>query len=740
MSVFTVWEHGDFRRNKILGLFTRADIIGYNCKAALVFDDPKDAGETLSALQAEPTVVFACIYDAQGKVFAAYQRQDLTEKIKPPEMQTDGYAVKNDRIILFKDIKLDGETIGTINIQSDTSQISSVLIRHIGIAMLIILLSSFIAFFLSSVLQRIISGPILSLADVANVVSQKKDYSTRATKQSNDEVGLLIDAFNEMLEQIQQRESELVDGKAQLEIRVRQRTAELSSANIELEGEIEQRTAAQNILEKRIKELNCLFSLSKLIEQPGISLEQIFQDAPPLLRNAYQEPDKTCVRINFDGIRYKTDDFEKSELSQHAEIKVRGEKAGDIEIYYLGEKPESRQSPLLKEQRDLLDAVAQHLGRVAERKRTGEKLQLFRDLMNRSNDCIFIKEPQWGRFLDVNEKACNSLGYTQEELLNMTAKDIEPSLPDDASWTEHVKELREKGYMVSEGRHKRKDGTTFPVEVNVNFVEQGKTSYVVAVVRDITERKKAEEALEVSNRELRDFVYIASHDLREPLRKISSFGMLLEESLEAKLQPEDRENLEFMIDGANRMTQMINSLLEYSRIGTKEIVYETVDLNEAVEQLEKLELAALLEETDGIIEIPQPLPKVQADPVQIRQLLQNLITNGIKYRREGIRPRIVIRAEQAAEGAVRIEVQDNGIGVKEGNNRRIFKMFKRLHSRDKYGGAGIGLAVCQKIVDRHGGRIGVESKVGAGSTFWFTLPASKSLEQEQEKLISSLET
>jgi len=272
--------------------------------------------------------------------------------------------------------------------------------------------------------------------------------------------------------------------------------------------------------------------------------------------------------------------------------------------------------------------------------------------------------------------------------------------------------------------------------------------------REITERKRAEEALEVSNRELRDFVYIASHDLREPLRKISSFGMLLEESLGGKLQGEDRESLEFMIDGANRMTQMINSLLEYSRIGTKEITYETVDLNEAIGQLEQLELAALLEETGGTIEIQQPLPSVQADPVQIRRLLQNLITNGIKYRSEGIGPRIVIRAvrkswglltedspgEQTAEDTVRIEVQDNGIGIEEEHHRRIFKMFKRLHSRDKYEGAGIGLAICQKIVGRHGGRIGVESKAGVGSTFWFTLPASKSLEQEQEKLISSLET
>ncbi len=278
--------------------------------------------------------------------------------------------------------------------------------------------------------------------------------------------------------------------------------------------------------------------------------------------------------------------------------------------------------------------------------------------------------------------------------------------------------------------------------------------YVNLYARDVTERKKAEEAVEVSNRdltlavnkleeanrELKDFVYIASHDLREPMRKISSFGELLKDSLEDKLEEDDKENLEFMIDGANRMTAMIDGLLTYSRVAAKATAFETVDLNEIVEQLRTLELAKLLEETGTAIEVPQPLPKVQAEPVQMRQLLQNLIANGIKYRREGIQPRIVIKAEQIADGKVRVEIQDNGIGIAKEYQRDVFKMFKRLHSRQKYEGTGIGLAVCKKIVERHNGQIGVESEAGAGSTFWFTLPVSESSKAEQREPVSSLET
>ena len=242
---------------------------------------------------------------------------------------------------------------------------------------------------------------------------------------------------------------------------------------------------------------------------------------------------------------------------------------------------------------------------------------------------------------------------------------------------------------------------------------------------EVAERKKTQEALENSNRELTDFVYVASHDLREPLRKISSFGQLLQKSMQGKLSGDDQENLDFMIDGSDRMTMMINGLLTYSRVNTKDIQFETVDLNKVIEQLKGFELSVLLEERSGVIEVPQPLPKVYADPVQVAQLLQNLIANGIKYRNEGVTPKITIRYKKIPDNKVRIEVQDNGIGIASEYRDEIFKMFKRLHSRKEYDGCGIGLSVCKKIVNRHAGRIGVESEPGKGSTFWFTISLAK---------------
>jgi signal transduction histidine kinase len=245
-----------------------------------------------------------------------------------------------------------------------------------------------------------------------------------------------------------------------------------------------------------------------------------------------------------------------------------------------------------------------------------------------------------------------------------------------------------------------------------------------------------------SNKELQDFVYVASHDLREPLRTISSYGQLLEDSLKGQLDEDDSENLQFMIDGADRMTQMVEAMLMYSRISTKGIQFDNVDLNALVEELKGLELAAKLEETGGTIFVPDSLPLIRGDFVQIRQLLQNLIGNALKYHKPKTPPEVWIRVDEVLNYMVRIEIEDNGIGIKEKYYKDIFTMFKRLHSGDSYQGTGIGLSVCRKIMERHGGEIGVCSEFGKGTKFWFTLPVANvaevgANEQKNEEVIKT---
>ena len=234
------------------------------------------------------------------------------------------------------------------------------------------------------------------------------------------------------------------------------------------------------------------------------------------------------------------------------------------------------------------------------------------------------------------------------------------------------------------------------------------------------ELTKASDKLQETNAELKNFVYVASHDLREPLRKITVFAEMLKNSLKDKIDHSEAENLHYMVDGAERMKKMIDGLLVYSRVSTQPHPFQKVDLNEIVSQIGKFELAVLIEEQNVILEVPKPLPLIVGDVSQMTQLMQNIIANGIKYQKKGNRPVIKITSKPAADGMVQIEVTDNGIGIKPEYHSSVFGMFKRLHGKE-YEGTGIGLATCRKIVERHNGTIGLESQPGQGSTFWFTI-------------------
>lgn len=246
------------------------------------------------------------------------------------------------------------------------------------------------------------------------------------------------------------------------------------------------------------------------------------------------------------------------------------------------------------------------------------------------------------------------------------------------------------------------------------------------VVLDITEQKKVEQelkkktqALERSNKELEQFAFVASHDLQEPLRKIIAFGELLREAI-ATEPGESQEYLARMQAASNRMKQLIEDLLALSRVTTREQVFQPIDLSDLIpEVIEDLETG--WKDSKITLELNK-LPRVMGDWVQIRQLFQNLISNGLKFQPEGVSPQVWVRGKDSANGWVEIAVEDNGIGFDARDHQRIFDPFQRLHSMGKFDGSGMGLAICKKIVDRHGGEIYAKSEPGKGSVFTVLLP------------------
>jgi light-regulated signal transduction histidine kinase (bacteriophytochrome) len=271
------------------------------------------------------------------------------------------------------------------------------------------------------------------------------------------------------------------------------------------------------------------------------------------------------------------------------------------------------------------------------------------------------------------------------------------------------------------------------IQVAQRTEELRNTNIQLAV--ELDERRRAEQQLARytqelarSNAELEQFAYVASHDLQEPLRMVASFTQLLAKRYQGRLDSDADEFISYAVDGATRMQRLINDLLAYSRVGTRGKAFQPEDVN-AIFRQARDNLAKAIEESGALI-FQDPLPTVSGDEVQLIQLFQNLLANAIKFRGPEV-PQIRVSAHPNGREWV-FAVQDNGIGMAPEHQERIFSIFQRLHQRSEYPGTGIGLALCKKIVERHGGHIWVESEVGAGSTFYFNLPGGNRNEAGSE--------
>jgi len=277
---------------------------------------------------------------------------------------------------------------------------------------------------------------------------------------------------------------------------------------------------------------------------------------------------------------------------------------------------------------------------------------------------------------------------------------------------------------------RHRDGHAVPVRVSATTLrdDAGRLTGAFAFLTDLSDICEAERQLNAlvdkvsrSNAELESFAYVISHDLQEPLRMIASYLRLVERRYADKLDPEGVEFIDYAVDGAKRMQSMITDLLDYSRIDRRGHAFEQGDSGACV-ALALRHLKAALEDAGAVVET-DALPTLRADCGQLARLFQNLIGNAVKYRHPDRPPVIRIGASRGDAGDDWLFwVRDNGIGIDPAFAERVFRMFQRLHTRDQYGGNGIGLAVCKRIVERHGGTIWMEGRHGEGATVWFTLP------------------
>ena len=593
---FIVYEYINYREITRRELSTLGQVTATNITSSLAFDNKQDAISLLQALKAQKNIVAACAYDKQGNLFATYP-ETLSKENIPASVQENGYRFAGNFLEGFEPVVQGNKHLGTLYLKSSLKAVYSRFLLYGALGIVFAGLAFLFALLLSRRLQGTIVNPILQLADKAKMVSEKNDYSVRAEKKSNDELGVLTDAFNHMLTQIESQNAEIKALNAGLEEKVTLRTTELQQAN------------------QVLKEQN---NFIETIIDASVDLIAVFDQ-----------------NLHFIVLNKQAD-----------------------EVY----------------QRDHREMVGRHV------------LDVFPNLAN----SIFIqqlKRSLAGEFIhDEVYKSQVSGRYFENFFIPL------------------LNEAQEADRVMVIGHD------------------------ITSIVEANEKLKRLNTELEASNRDLEQFAYVASHDLQEPLRKIKTFSELSEKNMQ---HPEILKRYLAKINAsAGRMTDLIKAVLNYSRLSRTEAEPVPVDLNSIIHNIiNDLELS--IEEKKAVIQISR-LPVVRAVPLQMSQLFLNLFTNSLKFSER--QPEISVTVMLASSDELpqlrlpggrrfaKISFADNGIGFPQQYADKVFAIFQRLHPVDKYAGTGIGLALCKKIVDNHGGHIDVQSEPGAGTTFFIYLP------------------
>ncbi len=660
-TIFTAWEWTSLRRSMVRGLSMHADVLADGCKAAITFEDPTDANEVLSTAQAIPSIEAACIYTKDGTLFAAYSPKDATLPLLTLNDLPSSHVFAGNFLTLVRPVMLESEQIGTICVTSSLDPLYAMLGQSVIVTLAIFLISSLVAYLASSRLQRIISSPILYLAGVAHFVSEKKQYDIRAEQHSTDEVGLLIQAFNEMLEQIQQRDSALVNANEQLETGVQERTAELTRINERLTREVAFRRNTEQILKYRTERIvhyqRSLVELSKHAnEDLTAAMKKITQEAAKAL---------SLEQVSIWLIDESSDELVCQDVyKQTGDIHEAGHrlKAVDYPAYF----------------RAIESGQILAANNACEDSRTCE---FRKDYLEPLGITSMMDAPirRHGKVLGV--LCCEHVGVAKEWTLE--EQDFAGSLADMIALQMEAKE-----------RHKAEHALA---RVNEHLAE---------TVRELRR----------SNKELQDFAYVTAHDLKAPLRGIGTLTDWITVDYADKFDEEGQEQLHLLKGRVSRMSELIDSILHYSEIGRTSKCLERVDLDAMLPEI----ISQLAPPENIEITIENTLPVVVFEKVRLVQVFLNLVNNAIKYMDK---PHGLIRIGcRADEESWTFHVADNGPGIKEKYFEKIFQMFQTLTRRDEIESTGIGLSVVKKIVELRGGTVWVESKVGEGTTFFFTLP------------------
>jgi two-component system, sensor histidine kinase and response regulator len=763
---FMTYELVTMRQTMARELSTLAGIISDNSTAALSFRDTKAAEETLGTLGANRQIVAAAIYESDGAVFARYLRPGAGPGSIPPAPEAVGYRFGSGRLTLFGPVLMDQDRIGTVYLQSDLSLMVARLQQYIVIVLAVMAASTILALLLASRLQGLISEPILDLVGATRLVATEKNYAVRARSRSRDEVGLLIDGFNDMLSQIQERDRALETAREALEQRVKDRTRELRQqlAFIQLLRRVAALANETTTIEEPLQA--CLDAVCELIGWPVghvymrspdmggplISLPIWHLDDPDRFAAFREVTEETVLDIG-EGLPGRVmgsgkpawisditrdPNFPRAGAAQNLEVRagfafpvvVGGEVAAVLEFFT---------TTTMDQDDKLLQVMAQvgsQLGPVIQRRRSEDSLrrseEKYRSLVANIPDVTWTSDSA-GATVFISPNVEQVYGFTPEEICAHPELWFGRIHPDDGEAVKGAyRDLFEGNRKFEvEYRIQRKDGAWIWLYDRTlgTYVKGGKT-YADGIFTDVTERKRAELELqkakmgaEQASRSKSEFLANMSHEIRTPMNGIIGMTELL---LDTRLRPEQREYLDTVKSSADALLTLINDILDFSKIEAGRLEIEPIDFSLRDCLDDTMRILAVRAHSKGLELACHVLPDVPdavvGDPGRLRQVLFNLVGNGIKFTERG---EVVVRVkcDGPATDHVRLSfaVTDTGIGIPETKHQTIFEAFTQADGSTtrKYGGTGLGLTISSQLVEIMGGRIRVDSRIGHGSTFHF---------------------
>ncbi len=491
----------------------------------------------------------------------------------------------------------------------------------------------------------------------------------------------------------------------------------LRQARDDLERRVRERTSALGV---RVKELDCLYGISALVDTPGISIEELIQGTVDLIPHGWQYSEITSARIVFKGKEFRSANFEECVWKQTADFMVYGNPAGTVEVHYLDEKPEEDEGPFLKEERDLINAIARRLGHAIDHKEADEALAQLAAIVESSNDAIIGKTLD-GIITSWNSGAEKIYGYSAQEAIGSPISVLAPpELPDDESqFLERIK----RGDRVDryETVRLRKDGEQINVSLTISPIKDVTGNIIGAstIARDITEHKRIQRAMRDSDKLVTVGKLAAgvAHSVRNPLTSVKMRLFSMERTV--GLSESEREDLKVIAEEIRHIDGIVRNFLEYSRrprlrmqkISPSDVV--DMALNLLKQRLDSYGVEVRLSRQSW-------LPEIYADPDQLKEALVNLLVNSSEAM--GYGGLIVIREEEVVDEPwgrkVVIRVSDNGPGFPESIQGELFEPFFTT----KEEGTGLGLTIAARIIEDHGGKLELSSREGEGATSTISLP------------------